>query len=158
MEALNIHLQSLEINDSKVEDHDHIRVSITTMPEKLKQHYIIEAKKMKEINHFLTVNITKKTEKILVVIRKKKYIDGDPIIASSVIYRADFPKSNDDKNTEIKHIKLYEHSMNNFGSHHINGELSIRLSIDNAMITQNNEKIKSKNNKKRDGHCYSKLN
>ena len=59
-----------------------IRVSITTLPGEQKQAFSFEAKNMKTTRPFFSVKINDKTEKILIVMRKKSFSQKDPIIAT----------------------------------------------------------------------------
>lgn len=156
MFGLNIHLQSLQLNDKLVHPNDKIRVSITTLPEKNKEAIIIESKNLKDINQFFSININENTEKILFTIRQKNYIQGDPIIGSVVLGRNLIPKSAFDlKNTEIKHIKLYS----KLETANYNNEMTIQMSAENAFPSKHHENNKNnKTNKQRNGYCYSKVN
>lgn len=90
---------------------NNVRVSITTIPEELKQAYILKAEDMKSTNHYFHINITPSTRKIVFVFRKKGFFD-DPIIGSTILYSKDFPKYNDiaeiGGTQEIHTISIYE--------------------------------------------------
>lgn len=109
MFGLNIHLQSFHLNYNLIGPSDKVRVSITTIPEDSKQAFIIEGKKMNNVHHFFTINISKRTERIIFVFRKKSFFQNDPIIASTIIHSNEFPKSKDDTtNTQLKNLAIYE--------------------------------------------------
>ena len=91
MHCLNIHLHSFQLGKDIIQPNDKVRVSITTIPEKNKQAFIIEAKKIDNVHHVFSVNITDQTKKVFFVFRKKSYFQGDPIIASVMIDFKDLP-------------------------------------------------------------------
>lgn len=145
MYGLNIHLISFTLEKNLISPSDKVRVSITTIPEENKQSFIIEANKMNYVHHFFTVNITDQTKKIIFVFRKKSFIQSDPIIASTVIHANEFPKSlNDQANTEIKTINIYESmaQINNFGykypydSRRVFGQMQVQLVLTEAFPTK----------------------
>lgn len=114
MYGLNIYLQSFQLKNNLFNKTDKIRVSITTMPDENKEHFVIEAKKINNIHHFFNVNISKNTTKIIFVFRKKNYLQNDPIIASTIVSINQLPKSaTDSSNTEMKNINIYEPLQNN---------------------------------------------
>ena len=109
MLSLNIFMQTLELSPSIVQENDTIRVSVTTLPGEQKQAFTFEAKKIESTRPFFSVKIDKKTDKLIIVLRKKSFSEKDPIIASTVIKRDQLPtKFNDNTNTEMKTIKLLE--------------------------------------------------
>lgn len=145
MHGLNIHLQSLEFLNRIFQKNDKVRVSITTIPEDNKQAFIIDAKKMSNIHHFFTVNITPQTRKIVFVFRKKSFIQNDPIVASTIIHSDLFPKEGDYKtNTEMKIINIYEplHGMRephgpSKNERKVFGRMYIQFSLTNEFPDQN---------------------
>lgn len=161
MYGLNIHLKSFKLNPSLASGSDKIRVSITTLPEKNKEAFIIEAKQMNFVHHFFTVNVTDRTERIIFVFRKVGFFD-DPIIASTIIYAEDLPTKNPN-NVEMKTMKIFEpvQNENKNKARRVCGEMQVQLSLTTAFPTfdkkDNNKQVKknfgySKNN------CYSKVN
>ena len=113
MYGLNLYLHSIQLSNDLVRPNDKIRVSITTIPEKIKQAFIIDAKKINDIHHVFSVNITDQTSRIIFVIRRKNFIQNDPIISSTIINANQFPKFNKESaKTEIKFINLYEYIRN----------------------------------------------
>lgn len=170
MHGLNIHLQALEFFNDLFQKNDKVRVSITTIPEDNKQAFIIDAKKMREVHHFFTVNITDKTKKIIFVFRKKSFIHNDPIVASTIIHSDMFPKEGDDKtNTEMKIVNIYEplHSLRDSTSHFVKeqrkvfGQMYIQFSLTEEFPDQNyNTKYqtsKSKPTKSFNQNKYAKM-
>lgn len=113
--GLNIHLVAFKLPKNVIKDHEEIRVSITSLPEEKKQHFHLQAKKMKNSNHVFSINITNQTQKIIMVFRKKSFIYNDPIIASTIIHQCDFPKlppglhsfNCDPISTEIETLDIY---------------------------------------------------
>ena len=92
MFPLNIQLQSIEFIDKIVQDCDSIRVSVTTFPDEQKINTSFEVKQIRTTFPSFTVNVSDRTEKILIVFRKKYLVQRDPIIASTVITSDDLPK------------------------------------------------------------------
>lgn len=164
MYGLYIHVQSIHLNQDVIGSNDKIRVSITTVPEENKQAFVIEAKKMDNIHHFFTVNITDQTKKIIIVFRKKSFILNDPIIASTILHSDQFPNFQDkSKNTEIKLIDIYEplqHSHQEKSIYSNNqrrnlGRMEIQLSLEEAFPVNNNQNSQQRNpirNSKRKGN------
>lgn len=157
MHGLNIHIQSIEFFNGLFQKNDKVRVSITTIPEETKQAFIIDAKKMREIHHFFTVNITDKTRKIIFVFRKKSFIQNDPIVASTIIHSDLFPKIGSDKtNTEMKIINIYEplHSLKDANKQDMKdqrkvyGQMYVQFSLTDEFPDQNyNTKYQTSNSK-----------
>ena len=168
--GLDIHLYSFKLQNDLIHKNDKIRVSITTIPEENKQHFTLDNRKMDKIHHFFTVNITKNTKKIIFVFRKKSFINSDPIIASTIIQSAEFPKSIDDPSSnEIKTFTIFEPlckirkespgSMNSAfscrnpnGNRTIVGEMNVQFKLTNAfpdqdLNTKNNNKMKVRKSK-----------
>ena len=160
MLSLNIQMQSFELKEGVVQDNDTIRVSVTTLPGEQKQAYSFEAKKMQTTRPFFSVKINEKTEKILIVMRKKSFSQKDPIIASTVISNKQIPmKFNDIANTEMKTINLLEpvqHSGKKNTNRKVIGKFDIQFSLTQELPFNNNNTIKTIN-KKRNGKGYAKM-
>ena len=160
MLCLNIQMQSFELKEGVVQDNDTIRVSVTTLPGEQKQAYSFEAKKMQTTRPFFSVKINEKTEKILIVMRKKSFSQKDPIIASTVISNKQIPmKFNDIANTEMKTINLLEpvqHSGKKNTNRKVIGKFDIQFSLTQELPFNNNNTIKTIN-KKRNGKGYAKM-
>ena len=108
MYGLKIHLLSFLIDTNIVKADDQIRFSITSIPDDCKEVYNMEIKNLSGSHHFFSVNISDQTKKILFVIRKKNFIKNDPIIASTFINACELPSPDNNKNSFIQSIKLYE--------------------------------------------------
>ena len=114
--GLKIHLFSFSLPKNLIKDTDNIRVSITSIPEKAKQYFYFQGKEMNSIDHIFDLNITNKTEEVIIVFRRKDFLENDPILASTIIHRSDFPLipqnindlSSDKKITPIRTIKILE--------------------------------------------------
>ncbi|KAK8840396.1 hypothetical protein M9Y10_030957 [Tritrichomonas musculus] len=104
--GLTIHLLSFQLNDNLIHNNDKIRVSITTIPEEKKQNFIIDPKDIGDAHKYFTVNISDQTKKILFIFRRKSILQADPIIASTIIRREQFPSMKSSK--ESKTITLFE--------------------------------------------------
>lgn len=133
MHCLNIFLPSFRLSNEIINQNDKVRVSITTIPEKNKQAFIIDAKDMNNSNLQFSVDITDKTKGILFVFRRKNFMLNDPIVCSTVANSSDFPRLTDEhQTTEFKYINLYERSQdtNKISSDpRIIGEMKIQYTI-----------------------------
>ena len=78
--SLTINVQSIELLSAFVSSNDKIRVSITTLPDEQKQAQVYEYKKLKTVQPTFKVEFKETTKKILIVLRKKSYLESDPII------------------------------------------------------------------------------
>lgn len=165
MYGLNIHLFSFKLYANNVHPNDKIRVSITSIPEESKQAFIIEAKKINDVHHFFTLNITDKTKKIIFVFRKKSIIQNDPIIASTIIHRDEFPISrSDSQNTELKQIIIYEpigyraNNANFIENRQILGQMQIQMSLQDSFVEISPAKYNYNISKIHKGEGYSMVN
>ena len=164
MLSLNIQMQSFELAKNIVHDNDSIRISVTTLPGEQKQAFSFDAKKMKTVHPFFSVKIDDKTEKILIVVRKKNFTEKDPIIASTVIKSGQFPtKFNDVSNTELKTINLLEplqHSGKRISKstedRKVVGKVDLCFTLTQEIECQKNL-FKPHFNKKRNGQGYAKM-
>lgn len=172
--GLDIQLCSFKLDDSLIHHNEKIRVSITTIPEEKKQHFTLNPKKMNDVHHFFTINITKNTKRIVFVFRRKKILKNNPIIASTIIQSAEFPKSTNDLSCkEIKTFSIFEplskikkenpQSMNSFfsqrnpnGNRKIVGQMNVQFKLTNPFPDQNINDKNKKNSKKSKG--YEKMN
>lgn len=108
MRGLTVYFQTLQLDNSIVRSNDKVRVNIITIPDNKKQSFIIELKRINQSNHFIRLNITEQTKKLLFILEKKNFFQNDPIIASKVITTKNIPNSPiDSKNMEVKMFNLY---------------------------------------------------
>ena len=182
--GLNIHLLTFKLPNNLVHDADAIRVSITTMPEERKQHFQIKGKKMYCSNHVFSLNITNKTDRIIMVFRKKSFINSDPIIASTIIYLKDFIQlpieniTSGTKSTDVKILYIFyplqkqmseeatekgqsflSESEKKAMKRKILGQMEVQLSLTTPYANLNKNKSKKNNNKKESKistHCEMK--
>ena len=111
--GLNIHLLSFSLPKKIVKEKENIRLSITTLPDEVKQHFSIKGKLMNYTNHLFSLNISNKTKNIVLVFRKKTLVAGNDIIASAVIQLdsfKEFPReqiTSGTIETEIKNFNIY---------------------------------------------------
>ena len=161
MLCLNIQMQSFELQKGIVQDNDTLRVSVTTLPSGEKQAFSFEAKKMLTTRPFFSVKINEKTERILIVMRKKSFSQKDPIFASAVISNKQIPtKFNDITNTEMKTINLLEpvqKSGKKGADRKAIGKFEIQFTLTQEFPSTNKNTIKQLN-KKRNGKGYAKMN
>lgn len=155
---------SFRLNSQIIGPRDKIRVSITTLPEENKDWFVINASEIHKTEHFFGTNITDKTEKIVFVFRKKSLLQSDPIIASTIVYAKDFPKSkNDEQNTEVKRINIFEPISKIPGNlnenRQIYGQMQIQMSLHDPFPDATNKKNYNYNIRKiHNGEGYSKVN
>lgn len=166
MFPLDIQLQSIAFVNGILNDSDVVRVSLTTFPEEQKFNTTFEVKNIKTAFPSFTVNVSDRTEKILIVFRKKLVVQRDPIIASAVITNEDFPKfANDSFEPVIRALDIYEprkKSLNKENSktdprRKVLGKLMVKLALIEEMQipTYNVERF---NSKKHSGLEYAKIN
>ena len=117
--GLNLHILSFQLPSNLIKDNDDLKISITTIPEENKQVITTPVRKIKDSGITFGVNInipkeiipndfiTLKTEKIVVIFRRKSFFYNDPIIASSVIHFKDLPK-NRSIQEQNKTINIYD--------------------------------------------------
>lgn len=90
--GLHLSLLAITVPKSVIRDSDDIRISITTMPDEVKENFSIKGKKVHESSHIFSLNITNITDKIVIVFRKKTFLKDNPIIASTTINLKEFPE------------------------------------------------------------------
>ncbi|KAK8857388.1 hypothetical protein M9Y10_015793 [Tritrichomonas musculus] len=111
--GLNVHLLSFLLPNNLIHESDSVRVGVTTIPEGNKQHFKIKGKKICSSNHVFSLNITNKTDRIVIVFRKKTALKDDPIIASATIHLKDFAElpiqeiTSGTTNTDVKILDIY---------------------------------------------------
>ncbi|KAK8852975.1 hypothetical protein M9Y10_017972 [Tritrichomonas musculus] len=108
MISLNIKLHSFKILEEIINENDTIRVSITTVPDMQKQAQTFDFKKIDEANISFKINFVGITEKIIITLRKKTFMNKGPIFASAVLSRENMNIYNEFINFESKKIDLYE--------------------------------------------------
>lgn len=89
---LTIEFYTMYLSPDIVKNHDKISISITTLPEWQKQKFHVRVKELKDLNRSLSVNITKQTTKVILIIRKKAAFGSEVIIGSTVINSKNFPE------------------------------------------------------------------
>lgn len=132
--GLSIQLKSFTLPSSIVAPNDTIRISITTIPQQQKEAFCISASEMNCSNIYFNVNISKRTEKIIVVFRKKSFFFQDPIIASTVIHQKDLPHeigANSQINIEFPIFEPIQAS-NNKSHRKIIGHMQLSMSLNPA--------------------------
>lgn len=162
--GLNIHLLSFTLPKSTIKQLDEVRVSITTMPDGVKQHYHLQGRKMGKTNHIFSLNITNQTKRIVMVFRKKVLFSDGPIIASKTIHLSEFqnvpetPINTGSINSEVKTLYLYyplqkqmeEENTNNKNIERKKlGQMDIQLTFTAPYFQYKRDKT-SKDNKKND--------
>lgn len=109
MHLLTIRFQSIQFNKDIIREDDKIRVSIISFPCNNKQTFIIDPKKMNDINNFLDFDIDDQFKKIVFIFEKKSFFKMNPLIATKSINLKNIPDSPLDlKNTEIKTFDIYK--------------------------------------------------
>ncbi|KAK8845870.1 hypothetical protein M9Y10_020796 [Tritrichomonas musculus] len=168
--GLNIHLLTFRLPDKLIHDSESVRVSITTIPEENKQHFTIKGKKMNSSNHVFSLNITDKTDKIVMVFRKKTVLGDNPIIASTTLHLKKFVNlplekiTSGSKMTDVKILDIYyplqkqihEEQQVSFQSKEdikkqmkrkILGQMEVQLSFTTPYLNSDKEKSKKKEKK-----------
>ena len=141
--GLNLSLLQIVVPYKVVRDADDIRISITALPEDIKEHFCIKGKKVHQCSHIFSLNITNQTDKIIIVFRKKTFLKDNPIIASTVIQMNEFPefpkeaiKDSSKIQSNIKTINVYyplqkqikeENQKNEQITRKILGEMKVQL-------------------------------
>lgn len=167
--GLNIHLVSFSLPKQVIKEKETIRVSITTMPDEIKQHFTIKGKLMDYTNHLFSLNITSQTKKIIMVFRKKaSFLTGNPIIASTTIQLDNFKETPMEQitsgmiNTEIRSVNIYYPLQKQMKEEHkknverlIVGNMKIQLSFTTPFkqVKQDIIKGNGKNNKNNNKQC-----
>lgn len=106
---LNIKLENLVLSKDLYQPNDKIRITMSTLPDEQSYSFNIEATYMDDIDKQFTFEISEKTKKMILLIRRKSSIKKDPIIASTILHLNQVPKSIDDKNNnKIQNILIYE--------------------------------------------------
>ena len=158
---LNINMQSIELLSGCVSPNDKLRVSITTLPEDQKQAEIIEAKKLNLFKPKFKVQFKETTKKILIVIRKKNYIEGDPIVASTSIRTEELTNIFKERNNQDqKTVNLYESNKNSNETqktYKIVGKIDINFFISEEMKIQQTQEKKNHKNEKKKYNEFSKI-
>lgn len=113
MLSLNIQLQSVNLSKDIIGELDAVRISITTLPDNQKQAQRVEVSELRTKQPTFKILMNDKTERIIVVFRKKSIFGNDPIIASTVIKVSDIHIFNELINSEHQKIMIYEPVQNN---------------------------------------------
>lgn len=142
---LNINIESIELSNELLSSNDKVRISITTLPDNQKHAEIFDSKKLNFIRPSFKIEYKNTIKKLLIVFRKKNYFDGDPIIATAVIYTENLTNIfKEQKNFDTKKVILYESSKNQVRN--VVGQIEV-----NFFITEDlkNSKMNKKNDKKK---------
>ena len=136
--GLKIHIFSLTLRKDLIKDTDEIRMSITSKPDKRKHYYYFSGKQFQSPDLICHLNITNMANEIIIVFRKKNFIEGHPIIGSAIIESCNLPKipqninqlSIEKKSTDVKNIKILNpyQLLNNKNKKEI-GEMKIQISV-----------------------------
>lgn len=139
--GLEIHIFSLSFLKNTINDLDFIRMSITSKPDRRKKYFYFNGKQFLNSDLICSFNITNETKEIDIVFRKKNFIEGHPIIGSTVINSNNLPKipqninqlSIGKKSTDIQIIKISEEIQMQFNkinhSKKAIGEMKVQISV-----------------------------
>lgn len=83
--CIHLIIQSVRFQGGIVKPKDEIRISVTSLPSHGKDHFIIPASKLGRINHEFVINCELNMQAILILVRRKSYINGDPILGGNKI-------------------------------------------------------------------------
>lgn len=110
--GLDIHLLSFSLPEDLIQNRE-LRVSITTFPDLIQQHFYICAKNISCSNHVFSINITNQTKHVVIHFRRKVFLKENPIIGSKTIHLHHFqcfpkdPLTKDIIYSEVKTKKIY---------------------------------------------------
>lgn len=177
--GLVINLLSLNLPKSVVKKNEEIRVSITTTPDKNKQHFHIKGKKMDCSSHSFKLNINNETKRIVVIFRKRTILPYNPVIASTTIHLSEFtdmPKESITSgkiDSDVKILNIYYpiqkqiNEKDNFQlqkqriNRKVLGQMQVQLSFAppfTNIYLEKNVHDYNKDNKKREQKCKTRKN
>lgn len=107
MLCLNLKLHSFNFAPNIVDCNDTIRVSITTLPDQQKDCRTFDVKSMNMTIVPFTIKFNERTEKILIVFRKKTFFSNGPIIASAIIKTCDIGIYKENATQGHKKVSIY---------------------------------------------------
>lgn len=102
-----IYVRVLQMTDdlSVLKPSDKVRINITSFPDNVKQDYVFPAKEKFSINHEWTLdNKWGRTCKFLITIRKKSFIESDPIIGQYTVKMDKIPVNEVVRSTLTLHV------------------------------------------------------
>ncbi|KAK8891079.1 hypothetical protein M9Y10_028284 [Tritrichomonas musculus] len=89
--ALHIIVQYVRLKGGIVKPKDELRIGLTSMPNHGKDRITISASNLGQINHEFVLNCSVHTQEILFIVRRKSYINGDPILGGTKMKLSSFP-------------------------------------------------------------------
>ncbi|KAK8880512.1 hypothetical protein M9Y10_003190 [Tritrichomonas musculus] len=143
---------------------------------KKKQHFYVKGKKINTSNHVFSLNITNKTDKIVMVFRKKNPLGDDPIIASATIHLKKFTElpieqiTSGTQMTDVRILDLFyplqkqieeeqtKCAANKQMRRKVVGQMEVQLSFSSPYLNSNKEKTNKKENNKEDKNISKKIN
>ena len=105
---LNIQMQKINLSKDIIGENDTIRISITTLPDEQKQAQTMNVNEMNSKQPTFKIQMNDKTERIIIVFRKKSLFGTDHIIASTVIKTKNIHIFKELINNEHQKITIYE--------------------------------------------------
>lgn len=103
VQGLDIHLCSFEL-DKKIHNRDDINVSVSIIPDGKIQYFYIDGNNFKKNQHSFTVNISDKTQNIVMLFKKHNVLLEDSYIGYAYISRNDIAQAS--KSGEIELIPI----------------------------------------------------
>ncbi len=143
---------------------------------KKKQHFYVKGKKINASNHVFSLNITNKTDKIVMVFRKKNPLGDDPIIASATIHLKKFTElpieqiTSGTQMTDVRILDLFyplqkqieeeqtKCAANKQMRRKVVGQMEVQLSFSSPYLNSNKEKTNKKENNKENKNISKKIN
>lgn len=127
MQTLHLFVKYLRFDRAVIKPSDEVRISFTTLPSHQKGNFSIPGTKINYINQDLPITLDSFTKEILIIIRRKSYINGDPIIGKVLILVESIPQDQElDKEIDILEIKQNNQVIKV-------GKIGIHAFFDNAM-------------------------
>ena len=78
--CIHLIIQSVRLQGGIAKPKDEIRISVTSLPSHGKDHFTLPTSKLGRIDHEFVINCELNMEHILILVRRKSYINGDPIL------------------------------------------------------------------------------
>lgn len=118
--GLSIQILSFNLGFQKYAEDGNIRISLTTLPDHIKQHFIFDENKINNKTHIFTVNVylpqaesdwsVDSEQKILICFRHKNLFKNDPLLGSAIIHDRDFfqLQTETSSQTSVQIFDIYE--------------------------------------------------
>lgn len=92
MSQLHFYIQYIHFHCPIVKPNDEIRVSFTSLPSHQKGNFSFPGSQINFINKEFLIDVDNFTKEVLIIIRRKSYINGDPIIGKVLFLIEGLPR------------------------------------------------------------------